>query len=208
MLTPNRHFIICLGRQVGCGGLTIARHLARVLDCKVYDKELINMAAKESGFAEQFFEKNDEHKGFFHTITHLHLPFASCSNIYRNNLSDENLYKLQSDVIREVADRESCIFVGRTADYILRDRPYVMSVFITAPLADRIMRVSESRHLTREEALKFIRESEAARSSYYNYYTGKRWGAAESYDLCIDSSLLGIAETERLIAEVINKKFQ
>lgn len=120
--------IINVGRQIGSGGHIIAEKLAEAFGCKCYDRELLNLAAKESGFSEKFFEQNDEQKGFFKALFHTHLPFLSDSNFYHNDFSQEGLYKFQSDAIRKAADEGNCVFVGRTADYVLRDYKNVINI--------------------------------------------------------------------------------
>ena len=203
----NKKIIINVGRQIGSGGHIIAERLAEDFGCKCYDRELLNLAAKESGFSEKFFEQNDEQKGFFQSLFHTHLPFLSDSNFYHNDFSQEGLYKFQSDAIKKAADEGSCVFVGRTADYVLREYENVVNVFITADREDRIRAVSGRRGITPEAARKYIESHEDERASYYNYYTGKKWGHSESYDLCVNSSHLGLEETERFIAEFIKRKF-
>ena len=133
--------IINVGRQIGSGGHIIAEKLAEDFGCKCYDRELLNLAAKESGFSEKFFEQNDEQKGFFKSLFHTHLPFLSDNNFYHNDFSQEGLYKFQSDAIKKAADEGNCVFVGRTADYVLRDYKNVINVFITANIDDRIKAV-------------------------------------------------------------------
>lgn len=199
--------IINVGRQIGSGGRVIAKMLADEFECKFYDKELLNLAAKESGFSEKFFEQNDEQKGFFRSRFHIHIPLLGESNFYKSSFSDESLYKFQSDAIRKAADESSCVFVGRTADYILRDKKNVVNIFITASMDYRIKQVCKRNGCTRAEARKMINKGESDRASYYNYYTGKTWGHSSSYDLCIDSSHLGIEETEKFIAGFIRKWF-
>ncbi len=200
--------IINVGRQIGSGGHIIAERLAEDLGCKCYDRELLNLAAKESGFSEKFFEENDEQKGFFQTLFHMHMPLLSDNNFYSNDFSQENLFKFQSDAIKKAADEGNCIFVGRTADYVLREYENVLNIFITADLEDRITAVSQRKDIDREAARKFIESGEETRASYYNYYTGKKWGHSESYDLCVNSSILGLEETEKFIAEFIKRKFE
>ena len=203
----NKKIIINVGRQIGSGGHIIAERLAEDFGCKCYDRELLNLAAKESGFSEKFFEQNDEQKGFFQSLFHTHLPFLSDNNFYHNDFSQEGLYKFQSDAIKKAADEGNCVFVGRTADYILREYENVVNVFITADREDRVRAVSGRRGITPEAARKYIENHEDERASYYNYYTGKKWGHSESYDLCVNSSHLGLEETERFIAEFIKRKF-
>lgn len=199
--------IISIGRQIGSGGRVIAQQLAKDFDCKFYDREILNLAAKESGFSEKFFEQNDEHKRFFKSRFHVQLPFLGENNFYRSSFSQESLYQFQSDAIRKAAREGSCVFVGRTADYILRDQKRLVSIFITANMDDRIKALCKRNDCKRAEARKMIEAMDSDRASYYEYYTGKRWGHSESYDLCINSSLLGLEETEKFIAEFIKKRF-
>lgn len=203
----NRKIIINVGRQLGSGGHIIAERLAKEFGCKCYDKELLNLAAKESGFCEKFFEQNDEQKGFLKSLFHLRVPSISDVNFYKNDFSQEGLYKFQSDAIRRAADEGSCVFVGRTADYVLRDYPDVVNIFITANLDDRVKAVCQRKGVDRAAARKIIANGESERASYYNYYTGKKWGHSESYDLCVNSSLLGIDDTTRFLVEFIKKMF-
>lgn len=195
--------IINVGRQIGSGGGEIARILADKFDCRFLDKELLNLAAKEIGFSEKFFEQSDEQRGFLKSLFHIHAPFVGDSNMYRNNLSEENLFLFQSEAIKKAASEGSCVFVGRAADYILREEPNAISIFITADIESRIDNVSKRMGIDKEAARKFIDDKEDERSKYYNYYTGKKWGHASSYDLCVDSSILGIEQTAEFIANFI-----
>ncbi len=204
----DEKIIINIGRQIGSGGRVIAKMLADEFGCKFYDKELLDLAAKESGFSKKFFEQNDEQKGFFRSRFHIHIPLLGESNFYKSSFSDESLYKFQSDAIRKAADEGSCVFVGRTADYVLRDKPNVVNIFITASMDYRIQQVCKRKGCTRAEARKAIIKGESERASYYNYYSGKRWGHSESYDLCINSNRLGLEETEKFIAAFIRKWFK
>lgn len=199
--------IINMGRQVGSGGRVIAQHLAEVFGCTFYDKELLNLAAKESGFSEKFFEQNDERRGFLKSLFHFNTPLVGEHNFYDNTFSQEGLYKLQSDAIRQAAAKGSCVFVGRTADYVLRDMDNVVNIFVTANIDQRLQRVCKRHGLTRAQARKYIRDKESQRASYYNFYTGKRWGHSESYDLCVNSSVLGIEGTEAFVAEFVRRRF-
>ena len=202
-----KHIIINVGRQLGSGGHDIGRMLALDFQAKYYDRELLNLAAKESGFSEKFFEQNDERKGFFKGLFNMQTSHVSGGSMYKTNFSQESLFQFQSDAIQKAAKEGSCVFVGRCADYILRDFPNTVNIFITASMKYRIQQIMNKQHMEYEEARKFIESKESKRAAYYNYYTGKKWGAAESYDLCIDSSVLGFVETEKIIAEFIRKKF-
>ena len=204
-MTTKENLIISVGRQLGSGGRIIAKKLAEEFGCKFYDREVLNLAAKESGFSEEFFEKNDERKGFLDQIFHMHVPFISDSSFYDNGLSQENLFRLQSNAIRKAAEESPCVFVGRCADYVLREHKRMVTVFITADLSDRIHNICQRNGCTEEEARKIISNQEDTRSSYYNYYTGKTWGSSASYDLCVNSSRLGLDGTKEFIADFIRR---
>ncbi len=206
-MDKDKRIIINVGRQLGSGGHIIAEMLAKDLNCKAYDRELLNLAAKESGFCERVFEQNDERKGFLRSLFQMHAPMIGDSSFYNNNLSQESLFKFQSDAIRKAADENSCVFVGRCADYILRDYNNVINVFITADIDQRIHQICERKGYDENTARKYITNAESARASYYNYYTGKKWGYSASYDLCINSSLLGLKGTEEFIKTFIKKRF-
>ena len=202
----KKHIIINVGRQLGSGGRIIGSRIAEDFGIKFYDKELLDLAAKESGFNKKFFERNDEHKGFLKILFSSFAPIFGNSDPYSNQLSDESLFKFQSDAIRKAADQHSCVFVGRCADYILRDRPNMVNVFITADMPDRVKRLSELLGITEKEAEKRCIEGDEKRAEYYNYYSAKTWGAAESYDLCINSSVLGVEATVDFIENFISQK--
>lgn len=203
----DKKIIINIGRQLGAGGLEIGRMLAEEFHAKYYDRELLNLAAEESGFSKEFFKQNDERKGFWRSFLNLSYGNGvSSSNFYQNKFSQESLFKFQSDAIRKAADEGSCVFLGRCADYVLRDYPNVVNVFVTASLDFRIKTVARQKGITDEEARKIIELKEKNRAEYYKYYTGKQWGYAASYDLCIDASLLGVDETEKIIANFVRRK--
>ena len=202
--------VICIGRQIGAGGHVIGRMLAEEFGAAYYDREILNLAARESGFKAEFFEQNDERKGFLRTLLPLPLTHSGSGvgpAFYQSDFSQEGLFKFQSDAIRKAAAEGPCVFVGRCADYVLRDVAGMVSVFVTAPLEERVRLVMEEKNMSCEEATRHITQVESRRASYYNYYTGKKWGAAGSYNLCIDSSILGTEATERLIASFIRKRF-
>ena len=200
--------IINVGRQLGSGGRDIARKLADDFGCSFYDRELLNLAARESGFSEKVFEQNDENRGFLRSLFHLHVPHMSDVNFYSNNISPESLFKFQSDAIRRAADEGSCVFVGRCADYVLRDRRDVVNIFITADMECRIRQVCGRCGCDSAEAQKIISKGDSARAAYYNYYTGKIWGHSDSYDLCVNSSLLGLERTAEFIKRFITERFE
>lgn len=199
--------IINIGRQLGSGGREIGEKLSELLKIPFYDKELLQIASQESGLGKEFFEKADEKN------THNILGSLFSQNVWANEeysnyyLSNETLFQIQSDVIRKLADQHSCIFIGRCADYVLKENQRCLNVFISADLNDRISRIAKLQQLSENKARELIEKTDKKRASYYNYYSNKVWGAAESYHLCINSSVLGIDETVKFILEFAEKKF-
>lgn len=203
----REHFIINVGRQLGSGGRIIGQQIAKDFEIGFYDKEILDLAARESGYKVEMFERNDEQKRFFKGLYYaLTSPF--CSGLGHNQLTDEALFKFQSDAIRKAAEQRSCLFVGRCADYVLRDYVCSVNIFITANLDDRICRISTLRGISNDEAEKICLEGDRQRANYYNYYTTKKWGMAESYNLCINSSDLGIPATIDVIEHFISQKIR
>ncbi len=202
-MKENNNIIITVGRQLGSGGRTIAKMLADDFDCKFYDRELLNLAAKESGFSEEIFEQNDEQKGFLKSLFHLHAPHVSDTNFYNSRFSQESLFLFQSEAIRKAAATDSCVFVGRCADYVLRDRTDVVNVFITADLEERVKAVMQREDCNEDTARRIISQKESQRANFYNYYTGKKWGHAESYELCVNTSTIGMECAHQLLKQYI-----
>lgn len=199
--------LITIGRQIGSGGLQVAKLVAAELGIDVYDKNLLMLTAKESGLAPEVFDASDEKPGAlgrFARLLGIRGSVYSDSQMFseRSVMSEDELFSLQSSMIREIAAKGSGVFVGRAADYVLREHPRMMSVFITADLQDRISRVAERRGISDVDAERFIAEAERKRSNYYNYYTFKKWGDSASYDICLNSSLLGIEATAALIVQI------
>ena len=201
----NTNYIITIGRQLGSGGKQIGKILSQKLDIPCYDKELIRLASKESGLGMEFFEEMDEKSQHRFFSTFFQFRSGVMGNTTVNYLQNETLFKIQSDVIRSLAERESCIFVGRCADYILRENPRCINIFISADLEDRIRNVSQIMQIEEKEASNFINEMDKKRAGYYNYYSYKTWGISTSYHLCINSSLLGIEETANFILSYFKK---
>ncbi|MBQ5654546.1 MAG: cytidylate kinase-like family protein, partial [Alistipes sp.] len=133
-------------------------------------------------------------------------PFVGNYSNCDTPLSGETLFRIQSDVIRQVAERESCIFVGRCADYILRENPRAVNIFLTANLKDRIHRIASRTGCTEQEAEAKIESMDRQRARYYNYYTSRTWGEASTYDLTINTSILGEEATAQLIIDFVNQK--
>ena len=204
----NENIAINIGRQFGSGGHIVGKKVAERMGFSFYDKELINIASKESGLGREFFEKADEKTSF--GIFGGLLGFRSSiivDEFMNNYLSNETLFKIQSDIIRELAAKGPSVFVGRCADYILRENKRCLNLFVSAPIDDRIERVTQRQEISRSGIVELIEKIDKKRSAYYNYYTNKTWGAAQSYHLCIDSSLLGIDNLVDLICEIVKKRF-
>ena len=202
-------FVINIGRQLGSGGKDIGEIIARRLGVRLYDKELLTLAARQSGLCAEFFEKADEKESrsvLSTMIGYLRSPFAGDCGGVTSVLSNDALFKIQSDVIRKVAAGESAVFVGRCADYILRENPRCVNVFISASEADRIRRICARTGCTADEARAQMERGDARRAGYYNYYSSKTWGAAATYHLCIDSSVFGDEGTADFILEFASRK--
>ena len=185
--------IINIGRQFGSGGRTVASLIGRKLGIEVYDNELLRTAAESSGVPPEFFRHNDERKRFF------------TFGYSQNAINDEGLFKIQSDTIRSIAENGSAVFVGRAADYVLRDLR-CLDVFVSAPLEWRKALVAERSRLSSEEAEKLIVKKDKTREYWYNFFTFGNWGVASNYDLCVDSSILGLEGTADLIIDFARRE--
>ena len=201
-------FVINIGRQLGSGGREISAELAKRLGISYFDKELLSVAAQESGMSKEFFEKADEHASQPLTggLFGIRFPFSGNAMNTTNYLSNDALFQMQSDAIRKLASEQSCLFIGRCADYILRDNPRCVNIFISASLPFRVERVARLEGISTTKAEEMIHHVEKRRAEFYNFYSNKRWGAAESYHLCIDSSVLVIAKTTDFIEEFVRTK--
>lgn len=194
----DKKLIINVGGQFGSGGKLVALALGKKLGIPVYDQELISKAAEQSGFSKELFAKSDEKRNLLALSSFIVDVgrFGSADNY----VSDNQLFVIQSNVIRSIADKGSAIFIGRCADYILRDRP-CLDVFISASDEVRIKRVAERMGITPEQAESLMQKKDRTRETYYNYFTFGNWGVASNYDLCVDSSVLGIDGTADMIID-------
>lgn len=202
------NYAINIGRQIGSGGREVGEELARRLGIEFYDRKLINLAARESGLCPEVFEHADEKRSRNRMdilLGYLRAPFTGDAG-GTDVLSDDALFKIQSDVIRAAAARESAVFVGRCADYILRDHPRTASVFVTADDGDRIRRICARTGCDEAQARQIMERGDARRAGYYNYFSMRTWGAAASYDLCVNTSALGIGRTVDLILDFASRK--
>lgn len=194
----SQHTIINVGRQFGSGGRSVADALGEKLGIPVYDDELIAKAAEQSGFNPDLFKHSDESKH----VSRLGNIFSSnrFGSFTHSGISESELFKIQSDAIREIAANNDAIFVGRASDYVLRDLE-CLDVFVMAPLEERVVRVSARLGISQEEAETLIIKRDKGREDYYNFFTFSHWGVASNYDLCIDSSILGIEGTADFIID-------
>ncbi len=202
----DKRFVITIGRQLGAGGRALAEELGRRLGVPVYNRELITEAARQSGLKSELFERADEDENHLTPLGTGIWSFGSMIN--SGYLNNDTLFAIQSETIERLAEEGSCIIVGRCADYVLREHEGVMSLFVTAPLEDRIKRICSSCGEGEKECRQRVEQTERKRASYYNYYTFKTWGAAESYDLCLNSSVLGIEGCADVVEAALKQKFK
>lgn len=204
-------YIICIGRQLGSGGREVAQKLAQKLGIAYYDKEIIAEAAKESGLDLSCFEKVDEipSNSFLNCFAGgFEFPFYPVGTTSESSyLGGNNLFQIQSDTIVELAKKGSAVFVGRAADYVLREHPRMLSLFLTASFEDRIARVSKLMEISDEKAKEMIVRCDKKRAEFYNYYTFRRWGDAAGYDICLNTSIHSIDEVVEEIVSVVNEQF-
>lgn len=209
-MNSKQPIVITIGRQFGSGGRELGRTLADAFGFKYYDKELLSEAAKRAGMSPEFFERNDERAPtFLNGIFSFSFGFAP-TNVYAGStsISDDSLYRAQSDFIHSLAEEGSCVIVGRSADYVLRDHPRCVSLFVHAPMEKCIDRItSRQPELTREKARASAEKINRLRANYYNFYTDRTWGAASSYDLTLDTSLLSMNEITELVRLYLDKRF-
>lgn len=189
--------IITIGRQYGSGGRMIGQKVAEDLGIKCYNSELLIEAAKESGLCKEIFEKNDEKP-----ISAL-LSFSAGKYDAGEMPLNHKVFLAQMQAIRKIAERESCVIVGRCADYVLRERDDVVNVFIHAPFEDRVQRVIDRDDVLPGKAEKRVKRIDKERANYYNFYSTKRWGASDSYHICLDSSKFGIDGCAKIIESLI-----
>lgn len=202
----NAHPVIVIGRSFGAGGRSIGKELASALGYTLYDKELLKEAAKEFGFSPQIFERADEKRPSMlkRLVTQI---YGVQESFITETLSSETLYQAQSRVIRALASRGPCIVIGRTADYILRDFPGLISVFVHAPVAYRALKIVERGDAPDEaEAIEMARQQDRRRQEYYNYFTGREWGVASNYDITLNSSLMPPAATADFLAHYVRER--
>ena len=199
--------IITIGRQFGSGGREIGQKVADHFGIKFYDKELLTRAAKDSGFAKEMIQDHDERPttSFLYNLVMDTYSFGYNSSSFVDMPISHKIFLAQFDTIKNIADEGPCVIVGRCADYALSDKKNVVNVFIHADEEDKIERVLDRYDdiTTRDKALEMILKKDKQRQSYYNYYSSKKWGRSDTYDLTVNSSVLGIDGTVKLITQFV-----
>ena len=197
-------YVITIARQYGSGGRTIGEMLANRLGIHFYDKELMKLASEDSGINERLFNTADEKvkQSVFSKMFKSDKAYTGevISPESGGFISDDNLFNYQAKVVKELAEKENCVIVGRCADYVLKDYDHVLSVFIHGPKYFCMQEAAKKINLTGKELERFITKTDKERADYYKYYTGREWTDARNYDLCLDSSKLGF---ERCVEEII-----
>jgi len=201
----EKKMIITIGRQFGSGGYDVGKQLAEKLGIDFYDKELLGRAAKETGINPELFARADEQptNSFLYSMSlgtvGLHTGFMATPDY----LTNDKLFTLQSETTRSIAQEHSCVIIGRCADYVLRDHPGLVSVFVHSDIERRVSRVMERANMNAEQARQAIKKTDRRRSSYYNYFTDRNWGGVDNYDLSVDSGRVGVEGAVELIAKFI-----
>lgn len=202
-------FVITIAREYGSGGRTIGQMLAKELGVEYYDKDLIVKASEESGINMALFANADEkNKGLFSKLKKKNYGGEVLSPSSKNFNSEENLFNYQAKIIRELADKESCIIIGRAADFILKDRDDVISVFVHAPQWFLMEQAAKKVSKQGKDLEKYIAKIDHERAEYYKAHTGREWSDAHNYDLCLDSSKLGFDKCVEEIKAYMEVKFK
>lgn len=202
--STTTNFVVTIGRQMGSGGRELGLKLAERLGVEFYDKRLLLDAAKKSGLLPEIFERDDER-----SPSRLSGALAMGMSLFGSGpmggyIGDDAVYRAQSDMIRELGATKSCVIVGRTADYVLRDHPRCINIFVHAPEDACVRRVLERGDKASEsEARSMCRKINKLRAGYYNFYTDRTWGAASTYDLTVNSALLPLDDLADLLAEYV-----
>lgn len=197
--------VVTIGRQFGSAGREIGKKVAEYFDITFYDRDLLTRAAKESGFCEEMIQNHDERptNSFLYNLVMDTYSFGYNNSSFVDMPISHKVFLAQFDTIKKIADEGPCVIVGRCADYALADRSNVVDIFIYGNEACKIKRIMEKYELSESKARDMIIKKDKQRQSYYNYYSSKKWGRADSYDLCINSSVLGVDGTAKLIVQYI-----
>ena len=190
--------IITISREFGSGGRFIGDEVAKKLGIAYYDKNIINEIAEKSGLSPEYIQENAElspKKGLF--------AYAFAGRDVTGKSVEDLVYEAQRKVILELAEKESCVIIGRNADYILKDRDDILNVFIHGDMPEKIQRISQLYRVTEQEAVKMMADTDKRRMTNYNFYTDQKWGKASNYTLCLNSSQIGYDRCEAIIIECV-----
>lgn len=210
MAEKGKYFAIAITRTCGSGGGSyIGKKIAEDYGIDVYDRKLLRLASDNSGINETIFASADEDtkKTLLYRVSKKLYNGQTIPPESGNFLSDQNLYKYQADVLKELLERESYVCIGRAADYVLRDKKNVLSVYLDAPYNWRVRREMKRQGINESEAVRYINRLDKYREAYYNYHTGRKWKNPSNYDLCLDTASLGLDGCVSLIEYYINIKF-
>lgn len=201
------NYVVTISRQFGSGGRLIGKKLAETLEIPFYDKELITMAAQQSGYSREVFEKADERatNSLLYTLSMNSYLLHGMTGMAELPLNDK-VFLIQSEIIRKVASEGPCVIVGRCADYVLKDNPRHLNFYIYADLKSRVERATTVYGMEKDRAEDNIQKLDKKRANYYNFYSNLKWGLAENYDLCVDSSSVGIDGTVEVLRYFIEQK--
>lgn len=206
----DNNYVITIGREYGSAGRQIGMALAAELGIKCYDKELLALAAKDSGLTEELFHTHDEKptNSFLYSLVMDTYSMGYSTPSFIDMPLNQRVFMAQHDSIKKLADSESCIIVGRCADYALKNHPGCISVFIKADMDAKIKRIMRIYGYNENKARDLIVKTDKKRANYYNFYSNKKWGDSRSYDLCIDSSKLGIDGTVAMLKEYVKQRLE
>lgn len=206
----EKHFAIAITRTCGSGGGSyVGKKLAQDYGIDVYDRKLLRLASEDSGINETVFAQADENtrKTWLYRVSRKVYDDRLIPPESGNFLSDQNLFNYQSKVLRELLECESYVCIGRAADFVLQDKPNVLTVYLDAPYEARVAREMERQGISRGEAGRYIDRLDRYRESYYKYHTGRQWKRMENYDLCLDTATLGLDNCVEIIKKVVELKF-
>ena len=193
----SKNVIITIAREYGSGGRYVGRLIADILGIKFYDKDFVKKLAEETGLSEEYIESNEQKRD----------NLASLNNGYYFGLDNrDDLFLKESELIKEVASKESCVIIGRCADFILKDKPNVVKVFIYSDMENKIKRATEFYGMDKEKAQREIKQIDRLRGNHYKYYAGTEWDNHSNYDICINSDVLGVEKTAELLCQIIKEK--
>ncbi len=198
--------VITISREFGSGGSEIAGLLSKRLGVKYYDKDLLKRAAKESGMCHEIFENHDEKptSSFLYNLVMDTYSFSYGSSPYVEMPISHKVFLAQFETIKKIASEGPCIIVGRCADYALSDFDNIINIYIHSTLEARAERISRKYNMSMDKAKDMIAKKDKQRANYHNFYSAKKWGKADSYDLSIDSHKLGIEKTVLFIEQYVN----